>query len=482
MKKICFSGSAAEKKPLLSLIREKGLSFSAPCGGNGTCGKCAVRFLKGAPEPGMAEKKHFSPDDLKNGYRLACRAFVSGAFSVEWENPEDEMVTETGLKGTLFKKTSSGEEKVALDLGTTTLAAALLVDGRAVEVKTSVNHQRSFGADVISRIREAEKGNGKELRRLVKEDIKSLLFSLGCDPDTVPVYLSGNTVMQHLYQGLPVETLGRAPYKPVDLSLRTEGNTVLLPGISAFIGPDIVSGIVSLDMDQREKPALLIDLGTNGEMVIGNREKLLAASTAAGPALEGANLSSGCAGIPGAISGVTIKNQKARCRTIGDLPPIGLCGSGVIEAAYELYTEGLMDETGLFIPKYFETGFPLSEGVRITSSDIREIQLAKGAIRAGMESLIEEYGLSYDEIDTVYLSGGFGQSLNPVKASGIGLIPPELSKKTKGVSNTSLAGAIRFAAEEEVRERFLRVRELTEEITLSDHPGFQELFIRFMNF
>ncbi len=477
MSNITFSGEAEEKETLLSVIREKGAQLDTPCGGNGTCGKCVVRFLKEAPDPTDTEQKRFSQGELLEGYRLACRCRVSGSFEVTWEQKEDEI-----RPPSISEAVSSGEKMIALDLGTTTLAAALLIHGEVKDIRTSVNHQRQFGADVISRIREANLGNGEKLKSLIRSDIRNLVSSLGVDPDEIPIFLSGNTTMGHLYSGLSCETLGAAPFRSHHLALRKEGNVTILPGISVFVGADIVSGMVSLGMDRSDKLSLFIDLGTNGEMALGNREKLLVASTAAGPALEGGNLSCGCAGVPGAITGVTIRKKKPSVRTMGDLSPVGLCGSGVIEAAYELFTEDLMDETGLLVSPYFETGFPVAEGIVITAADIREIQLAKAAVRAGLETLIRSYGASYGDIDTLYLSGSFGQALSPLKASGIGLIPPELVKKTKSCPNTSLAGAVLFATDETTRDRFTMLKDLAEEITLAESPDFQELFLKYMNF
>ena len=482
MSNITFSGEVKEKETLLSVIREKGAQKNAPCGGNGTCWKCVVRFLSKAPEPTETEKMRFSEEELLKGYRLACRCRVSGSFEVTWESAEDETCYESGEMEFRRNESFAGDKKVAIDLGTTTLAAAFLVNGEVKDVKTAVNHQRRYGADVISRIKAANQGNGKELQRLIHNDIRRLISSFPCNVDEVPVFLSGNTTMGHLYSGLSCKTLGESPFHSEHLSLRTEGNVTILPGISVFAGADIVSGIVSLEMDRSEKLSLLLDLGTNGEMALGNRDRLFVASTAAGPALEGGNLSCGCAGVPGAITGVTIKKGKASVRTMEDLSPIGLCGSGVIEAVYELFTEELMDETGLLKSLYFENGFPVADGIFLTAADIREIQLAKAAVRAGLETLIRAYGVSYNDIDTLYLSGGFGQALSPLKASGIGLIPPELVKKTKVLSNTSLSGAILFAIDESVRDRFSALKDFAQEIVLADSSDFQELFIKYMNF
>jgi len=256
----------------------------------------------------------------------------------------------------------------------------------------------------------------------------------------------------------------------------------MMPGISTFVGADIVSGMIAVDMDQSDEVCLLVDLGTNGEMVIGSREKMVSASTAAGPAFEGGNISCGVAGIPGAISSVSIEDGEPTVGTIGDRPAIGLCGTGVLETVYELLKDELIDETGLMDDDYFDDGFPLAEGVVFTNKDVREVQLAKSAIRAGIEVLLQEYGVGYDGVARVYIAGGFGEKINQEKAIGIGLLPEEFDGKIIPIGNSSLAGAVMLAKDPSLGERFARVAAAAGETALAENPKFNDLYMDHMFF
>ncbi|MCR4891410.1 MAG: ASKHA domain-containing protein [Lachnospiraceae bacterium] len=325
----------------------------------------------------------------------------------------------------------------------------------------------------------AEKEENSHRAERIGEEDSSHRAGKGGSPQII---VSGNTTMQHLLEGLPCKGLGVAPYSPVDISLHPFQNMILLPGISTFVGADIVSGILSCGMDLGEDICLFVDLGTNGEIVLGNRDRLICASTAAGPAFEGGNISCGVAGIPGAIDRVDIIDHIVRYTSLGGRKPVGLCGTGVLEVTYELLKSGIMDETGLLSDPYFEKGFRITGDVIFRMEDIREVQLAKGAVRAGIETLIESYGIHYGNIQKLYLAGGFGKKLNIRKAAGIGLIPFELLERTEAVGNSSLKGAVEFAAGRIEAQRFIHVADFTEEISLGDHPSFQEQYFSYMNF
>ena len=256
----------------------------------------------------------------------------------------------------------------------------------------------------------------------------------------------------------------------------------ILPGISTFVGADIVSGIVACGMDESEEICILVDLGTNGEMAIGNRDRILSASTAAGPAFEGGNISCGIPGIPGAVCSVEIEDGKAKVQTIGGSPASGICGTGVLEVVYELLKEELIDETGLLDDDYFDDGFPVAEGVVFTGKDVREVQLAKSAVRAGMEVLIEAYGTDYDHIGKLYLAGGFGQKIDLEKAVGIGLLPEELLDRMYPVGNSSLAGAVMAARDPAILERMAETALRSEETALAESPLFSDLYMDHMFF
>ncbi len=470
---------------VLVLMRRAGILLSADCGGRGTCRKCRVRFLSGAPDPDETEKKKLSERDLAEGYRLACRCRPAGPFTVEYCLRDESIAAESIACDTAGENGQRPVKKTAaVDVGTTTIAAALVdtAIGSVLDVRTGVNHQRAYGADVISRIQASNEGKGEALRQIVRADLDDLISAMGEDPAVIPTVIAGNSTMQHLLQGLSCRTLGVAPFTPVDLSLHRRGNYLYLPGISTYVGADIVAGIVSTGMDRQEEISMLIDLGTNGEMALGNKDRILAASTAAGPAFEGGNISCGVAGIPGAVSRVTITGGQAVTETIGGLKPVGLCGTGVLEVMFELLKEGIVDETGLMDEMYEDEGFPVAEGIFFTDRDVREVQLAKAAIHAGALTLIREYGISCEEISHLYLAGGFGQQIDLVKAAGIGLLPEELVKKASAVGNSSLKGAVLAAASPEIRERFERAVQISKEVSLADSIVFSELFIESMYF
>ena len=260
----------------------------------------------------------------------------------------------------------------------------------------------------------------------------------------------------------------------------------LLPGISAFVGADLVAGLALCGYDSSEKPSLLIDFGTNGEIGLGCRDRILVTSTAAGPAFEGGNITCGVGSIPGAIRHISLAQELAVYETIGSRPPVGLCGTAVVDLAAELFRTGKIDETGLFNQEYFEEGFSVfrhmdMEG-RFTQKDIRELQLAKAAVRAGIEILLLRYGITGHQVDKVYLAGGFGFSMNIDNAVRIGLLPEEMKNRIIQIGNSSLAGAIRYATDADFADRVERIRLISKEIALSADTDFYDLYLEYMAF
>ncbi len=491
--------NTAEGTSILQALQARGEYIPAPCGGNGTCGKCRVRFVQDPPAPSQADRKVLTEAEIADGVRLACRtAAVQGAVIEIEAGDEKQMDVASGFtldvasgRVPVQRDIVDGEKDTeeggtiaaAVDIGTTTIAmsAVDIGSGRILGTSTGINHQRSWGADVISRMEASNQGKGALLQKSIRADLDLLREELGLAQDARMV-ISGNSTMEHLLQGLSCETLGVAPYTPVDISLHEYENMTILPGISTFVGADIVSGIVACGIDQSEEICILVDLGTNGEMAIGNCNRIISASTAAGPAFEGGNISCGVAGIPGAVSSVEITDGEARVETIGGLPPVGLCGTGVLETVYELLKEELVDEAGLLDDEYFDDGFPVAEGIVFTNKDVREVQLAKSAVRAGLEVLLEEYGADYDQIGKLYIAGGFGQKINLEKAVGIGLLPEELLDRMVPVGNSSLAGAVMAACDPSVLERMRAVGENAEETALAENPLFSDLYMDNMFF
>lgn len=497
------------KESLLGALRKHKLYSSAACGGTGKCGKCRIQFLEGVIEPTYADRSHFSRADLDNGMRLACQAFPMEDCTITLHF-QDESTFEI-LTGSAFFDTPAaqlpGERyAIAVDIGTTTIAAALVgLDSRLpAAFYTTLNRQRMYGADVISRILASTEGKKEQLQKSIREDIllciRSLVEENKIDKRHIEkMVLAGNTTMGHLLRGYPCNTLGVSPFTPVSTEQEEHSfgemldsdylacTVILFPGISTFVGGDIVSGLLSCGFHTEEKTALFIDLGTNGEMAAGNRDKILATSTAAGPAFEGGNILWGTGSVRGAICSVTIDGDDVHTETIGNSQPVGICGTGIIEVMAELLKAGIIDETGLLEDRYFKTGFPVAmtaagEQILVTQRDVREIQLAKSAVRAGIEVLLKRYGKAYSDIDTVWLAGGFGVRIDQDKAIAIGMIPEEFRGKIRAVGNSSLSGAIRYCIEESESVGIVQIVANAAEINLSNDKDFNQLYVDYMFF
>lgn len=499
---------------VLDYLQGEGVPVEAPCGGKGVCGKCAVQVIAGELPVTPEDKAFFSPDELAEGYRLACRAETIDDVTVAVMEHDEASFNALGMDAgaaptqRLPKDHRAG---IAIDIGSTTLAASLvdLTTKQVLHTETSVNHQRRFGADVISRIQAANSGHADALHQSICDDLASLCAQLGRLYPILPrVYtgmvIAGNTTMEHLLMGYSCSGLGSWPFAPVSLGGETVsgkkalGNVgmpwltnqplTILPGISTYVGADITAGIYHCRMLEEEGLSLLLDLGTNGEMALGNTEKLFVASTPAGPALEGGNLSCGTGSISGAINSVTIRHGRAYCQTIDNAPPIGVCGTGVIECVAELAEQGLIDENGKLREPYFSSGgFRLGQteegdDIVLTQQDIREIQMAKSAIRAGLETLLRTCGAAYADIAHVYLAGGFGFYLKPDRAAAMGLLPKELVDRTQAVGNTPLAGAVDALLRPEAMGAMKDIQQQAQEIVLGNTPLFQELYIHYMGF
>ncbi len=516
-----------QKKTLLELLREHGISVDAPCGGNGTCGKCLVRYESGAPEPSEGEKEKLSEQQLRQGWRLACLSVPEGDCEIRL-SPREDMAAETGFfreNDRCRKPSGNGSEKersraaygAALDIGTTALAASLvcLSTKETCQTAVSVNHQRAYGADVISRIRAANGGALQELRDSIQKDIRSLLRELcareGIGKEQIKhLAVAGNTTMCHFLLGYSCERLGVAPFRPVSLSLQEksweqvfgdgeyEANITILPGISAFVGADIVAGIYSTGLcgsadgfaegmgspPAGAENAMLLDIGTNGEMALYADRRLFVTSAAAGPALEGGSISCGMPGVPGAIAHAALfGRERLVVKTIGRQPPEGLCGTGVIDLVYELRKHRLIDENGTLRPVYEQKGYPVvKDRLFFTQDDIRQVQMAKAAIRAGIELLLEHAGIAVGQVSRVLAAGGFGFALDPEKAIGIGMLPEGFRGKVSGAGNSALEGAKRCLLEPEAGAEMARLAESAEEINLAMQQGFQERYVEYMQF
>lgn len=410
---------------------------------------------------------------------------------------------------------------IAFDLGTTTIAAALMdqASGERLAMTGALNPQREFGLDVVSRLDAALKSADtlKRMQELLSEAlrllVRELLSSAGISADKVKLAaLAGNPAMEHLLLGLPVASLAFPPYRPLFTSGRrintselgwdiaVEGYIFPLPG--GFVGGDLVAFLYGCDAADEKKHAarLFLDLGTNGELALTSGESIYATSAAAGPAFEGGNLACGMAALPGAVSGVSLEGEKLTLTSIGDGVPCGICGSGVIETVAELLRTGLLDHTGrLLAPAEIPSnlGNRLSEidgeavfllyrdaknRVYISQEDIRQVQLAKAAIRAGLEILFERSGITREAVQEVILTGSFGIRLDPNKLKNVGILPEKMVKICRFVREGALAGVEKGISAPRGFETIDHLAETIRVVPLSGTPAFEKHFLEQMNF
>lgn len=406
---------------------------------------------------------------------------------------------------------------IAVDIGTTTIAVYLmnLTDGKTIDVISEINNQKNYGADVVSRIfyTAENKEGSKILKDVIISQLNSMIENI-CNKNNIEtekvydVCIVGNTTMIHLLLGLPCENIAMAPYIPVtnssmefesrEVGLITNGIISIVPGISAYVGSDITAGILTCGMLETEKYSLLLDIGTNGEMALGNKMEVITCSTAAGPAFEGANIKHGVGGISGAICKIDLSKDKIY-ETIGNKKPIGICGSGVLDMVAQMLKYDLMDETGRItdlddeelsdniieingIKQFVVAQLDDNEQITFSQKDVREVQLAKSAISAGIKILLKEKNLTYDDIDTLYLAGGFGNYMDKESAAAIGLIPKELKHKIKNIGNSAGSGAKAYLMSKKLREKAEELKSRTDYLELSSNHDFQDFFIEGMMF
>ncbi|MGO9122583.1 MAG: ASKHA domain-containing protein [Desulfomonilaceae bacterium] len=400
----------------------------------------------------------------------------------------------------------------AVDLGTTNISLSVfdLESGELIGTSSALNPQTAYGGDVITRISHCRQDLQaiSTLQNLAVEKIGALLQeALGPDHDKERVYLmmvAANTTMLHLLAGVYPLSLALAPFRPIfieslivrydDLSVRInpQGRCILLPGISAYIGADIVAGLMAIDYRSRKGITLFIDIGTNGEIVlIEGPDRMIATSSAVGPALEGMNISCGCRAVPGAVDSFTLDNDFCpRFTTIDGIPPKGICGSGLIDLTAALLNAGLISPMGAFDPHADErlrsplSGdcYYLADGVFLSQKDVRQVQLAKAALITGIMALLKEAGRSVDEVDEIIIAGSFGYHLNADNVKRLGMLPHNYRGPITFAGNTSLSGAALAMLNQEILREMERIPEFTRVVDLASHPDFQELFISALNF
>lgn len=485
---------AAHGTPLQELLFETGVEF--PCGGNGRCRGCRIRLLEGDLPVNDLQRERLSAKEIAEGWRLACQSSVEGNLTLEIRQWDAAILSEDSH----FAFTPQEGIGLVVDLGTTTLVTQLLDlhTGQVLGVRSALNSQGRFGADVMSRVQYAVSNREEALltkliRNQINSLIKQLLHLVPDRADTVrKVILAGNTVMHHLFCGLDMEPLSYSPFETEQNGLQTfhpqelgwdempsRSQVQFLPCLGSFVGSDLLAGILATGMHLSECPQILIDLGTNGEIVIGNSRHILCASTAAGPAFEGAMIEMGMRAAQGAVWRVKASGENMECDVLGNIPARGICGSGLVDAVAvgleqrRILPSGRLSQPGPLL---------LNPNILLTQKDIRQLQLAKGAIAAGARILMKHWGASNKDISRVSLAGAFGNYIDLESAQRIGLLHFPI-EQMHPAGNTSLLGAkIAMLAREENGLDFQEIRAITTHYSLNADSEFQDIFVEEMGF
>jgi uncharacterized 2Fe-2S/4Fe-4S cluster protein (DUF4445 family) len=578
--------SVTDGTSIVHAFHKAGLPIDAPCGGNGTCGKCMVRVkmkngsieLKQACITPITEDIIIDIAHLVSEHRIlqdgsgnqvkldpmikrvpvCVEKAKLGDIRSEWERLAEATALVSGLtaedlsvhpavvsslyenlinysyKADLFlcgsevlsvSPQGSPFYAVAFDIGTTSIVGYLLdlESGNQLAVSSVLNPQSAYGADVVMRAKYSLENGVSILTNAVREALNSIIIDVAkqANIDSNDIYLisvAGNTCMHHLFLGVSPASLVFAPYNPAirnglilraadcSIEVNPHAKLIALPNIAGFVGADTVAAILASDMDKSEKMTLLIDIGTNGEIVLGNSNGMIACSTAAGPAFEGALIECGMRGATGAIDHVSLSGGHVDYSVIGGKKPVGICGSGLIDAIAQLVQVGLIDETGKLQNKdHTIEGADLSSRVRsmngknafvlveadksgtgspiyITQKDIREVQLAKGAISAGIMLLAEQLGVSIDDVEQVFIAGAFGNYMSPESACQISLIPSILKNKITPIGNAAGEGSKRIVLNEDEFQRTKHISDTCGYLELAAHPEFQDTFIDCLSF
>ncbi len=541
--------SVADGTNLLEAARKADVLIDAPCDGTGTCGKCRVK-IPAAQRQNFKEAPHdwLTQTERAEGWALACQSTVHGDLLVESEQDADDELkilsegqavavelnpwitktfdassaqTRVNAGGTLLAAEPGDTTRalfgVAVDIGTTTLVAALidLRDGREIAVASSLNPQARHAQDVLSRIKLGSQPEGlqllqgeliAELNRLIGEAAADAKISVHNIYEAV---FSGNTTMLHLATGTNPASLGKYPYTPalqcgeslraadIGLAIAPHGQIYLPPIMSAYVGADITSGILAAKLATLRGVTLFVDIGTNGEMVLAVNGQLTATSTAAGPAFEGMNIACGMRASRGAIELVSLAGNDIELKTIANAAPVGLCGSGLLDIVGELAAHGGVDKKGRFqtngaLPdRSWKNQFGHLDGkpvfhiagpVYLSQKDVRQVQLAKAAVRAGIELMLRANQLTAAQVDRVLIAGSFGFHLRTASLIHLGLLPREFKDRVEFVGNTSKTGARAFLLNRRLREELKKLVRQVRVLELANDPAFEKTFVKALSF
>ena len=438
-------------------VSDAGGSFAMPCGGHGRCGKCRVKVTGGVSPLTERERSVLSEREIEEGVRLACLTSVTGDCEVTpCEAGGQSQIRADGTLPAFSLSPMFCRFGAALDIGTTTLAARLYDPaGRLLAEMTELNPESAWGADVISRMEACLAGHAAQIAETIRSAADGMLTAMASEAgiraeEIDAMVITGNTVMLHLLTGDDVEPMTHAPFQANRLfgefvtageiglsALSPDVRIYLPPCAAAFVGADISTALLASEICRSERTAVLVDIGTNGEMMLWHRGELHATSTAAGPAFEGAGISMGMGGRAGAVDRVKVEDGEIAAHVIGDAAPVGICGSGLVDAVACLLAVDALDETGFLE----DDPAMIADPVCLTQDDIRQVQLAKSAIHAGMRTLLAAAGVDCGEVEELAVAGGFGSYLDIHNAVAIGLLPEELGDRVRVLGNAALAGA-----------------------------------------
>ena len=498
---------------LLEILGSSGLTLDAPCGGRGVCGKCKVGVKGNVSAITEKERALLTANEIKNGIRLACFCRPQGEFELSTGESFYEIQTNAGISEyevvpdmrTVDAAAKNGRAVgVAVDIGTTTVVSVFydLISGEKLFTDSAINAQKTYGADVMSRIGFAiNHENGDEiLQNAIIGQINGMIAKSGIDKNQlIKIYICGNTTMQLTASRHSIKSLGAVPFEPLSYFGCSFHSTQLgydakdaevyfMPCCGGFFGGDAVACMLSSGYGKNDgKIRFIADIGTNGELSLEVGDKIYGCSTAAGPAFEGACIRFGTGSIEGAINGVQISDNEPggfEFKTIGNKTPVGICGSGLIDIINICLEKGIIDESGRIdddCPEFEgDSAVRLTDDIYITQKDVREIQLAKSAICAG--TIVLDGMIKSKETPDVALAGGFGTAINLRSAEGIGLLPKNYCENARAVGNAALAGTIMAMLSDESRKKAESLRERVEIIDLSTDPVFQDEYIENMIF
>lgn len=516
--------SCASGVNLLHTLLEQGVFVDNPCNGTGVCRKCKVRIISGDISALSAtEENLLSATELTEGIRLACMTEVLGDIELETLQKErkHEVLTQ-GYMPDFQPDTFDNGYGIAIDIGTTTVVTSLidLKSGNELANASMINTQKQYGLDVLTRITyeyEHPENGIQKLQSILVESLNHMIDSVCIDAKIMPsqlceIVVAANCTMTHMLLGIDARSIGRAPYQPAflnaqtrlagDIGIRAGADTHLycLPQVSAYIGADIVAGTYVCKLQKEKGNVLFIDIGTNGEIVLAHAGRLLCCSCAAGPALEGMNISCGMRAAEGAIEEIQIENDGIHLTTIGNQQPVGICGSGILAAIRELLRTGILKKSGAFIKKESlpdsdyrysmirkngtKREFILKEHPEliVTQGDVRQVQLAKGAILSGFTALLKKAGIRMEELDKVMIAGQFGAHLPEESLIGTGILPEEVRGKLVYVGNSSKTGAYMALMSQKVRQEMEELSEDMEYMELAETENYERIFSESMIF